>query len=85
MDSISEQIKWFIMQHILGEDDTEEVSYAMNLKEAGILSSLWTVRLAAFIEERFSVTFDVVDFDDSNFSSIASIEQLVLTKLGQTT
>lgn len=85
MDSISEQIKWFIVQHILGEDDTEEVNYAMNLREAGILSSLWTVRLAAFIEERFSVTFDVVDFDETNFSSIASIERLVRTKLGEAT
>jgi acyl carrier protein len=83
MDSISEQIKWFIVHHILGEDDTEEVGYAMNLKEAGILSSLWIVRLAAFIEERFSVTFDVVDFDENNFSSIASIERLVQAKMSR--
>jgi acyl carrier protein len=85
MDSISEQVKWFIVHHILGEDDTEEVSYAMNLKEAGILSSLWIVRLAAFIEERFAVTFDVVDFDETNFSSISNIERLVQTKMSQAT
>lgn len=85
MDSISEQIKWFIVQHILGEDDAAEMSNGMNLKEAGILSSLWMVRLAAFIEERFAVTFDVVDFDENNFSSIASIERLVQAKLSQAT
>jgi acyl carrier protein len=84
MDSISNQIKWFITHHILSEGDPEadEINHGTNLRENGILSSLWIMRLVSFLEERFPVHFDSLDFDDSNFSSIADIERLVVAKMG---
>ena len=85
MHSISEQIKWFITHHVLSDGDSEadEINQGTNLRESGILSSLWIMRLVSFLEDRFPVHFDAVDFDDSNFCSIADIERLVVAKLGQ--
>jgi|KBSMisStandDraft_5_1062788.scaffolds.fasta_scaffold44742_3 acyl carrier protein len=84
MSSISEQIKWFITHHILSDGDSgaEEIDHGTNLRESGILSSLWIMRLVSFLEDRFPVHFDALDFDNSNFSSIADIERLVVAKMG---
>jgi len=84
MNSISDQVKWFITHHILSDGDSEadEINYGTNLRENGILSSLWIMRLVSFLEESFPVHFDALDFDDSNFSSIADIERLVVAKMG---
>jgi methoxymalonate biosynthesis acyl carrier protein len=82
MDNIGDQIKWFITHHILSEEDTDGVTCRTNLRETGILSSLWIIRLVSFIEERFKIILDAVDFDDSNFSSIDDIERLIQSKLG---
>jgi len=83
MDSISEQVKWFIAHHILSaaDADSEGITDATDLRDSGILSSLWIIKLAAFLEERFQIRFDAVDFDDSNFSSIADIERLIRSKV----
>lgn len=85
MNSISDHIKWFITHHILsdGDSEAEEINQSTNLRENGILSSLWIMRLVSFLEERFPVHFDALDFDDSNFASIADIERLVVAKLGE--
>ena len=85
MNSISDQIKWFITHHVLSDGDSEadEIHQSTNLRESGILSSLWIMRLVSFLEDRFPVHFDAVDFDDSNISSIADFERLVAAKLGQ--
>lgn len=85
MNSISEQIKWFIINHILsdGDSEAEEIHHGTNLRESGILSSLWIMRLVSFLEERFPIHFDALDFDDSNFASIADIERLVVAKMGE--
>jgi acyl carrier protein len=85
MNGISDQIKWFITHHILSEGDSEaeEIDQGTNLRENGILSSLWIMRLVSYLEERFPVHFDAVDFDDSNFSSIGDIERLVVAKMGE--
>ena len=83
MESIKEQVKWFITHHILAEEDTEEIADGTNLREAGILSSLWIVRLVSFLEERFPVSFDAVDLDERNFSSLADIERLIQAKMAE--
>lgn len=86
MESIRDQVKWFIMHHILSEEDAaDEIAEGTNLREAGILSSLWIVRLVSFIEERFQVNFNVTDLDEENFSSITTIERLVQTKMAEAT
>jgi len=57
-------------------DDTD-------LRESGILSSLWIIKLASFLEERYQIRFDAADFGDSNFFLIADIERLIRSKLEQ--
>jgi len=84
MDSVGDQIKWFITHHVLAEDDDPAgVTSSTNLKETGILSSLWIIRLVSFIEERFQINFDAVDFDEGNFTSINTIECLIQAKMAR--
>jgi methoxymalonate biosynthesis acyl carrier protein len=81
MECIREQVKWFITHHVLSEEDADTVTDGTNLRESGILSSLWIVRLVSFIEERFHVTFDAIDLYEDNFSSIRDIERLIQSKV----
>jgi len=81
MEHIRDQVKWFIVHHVLSEEETDAITDGTNLRETGILSSLWIVRLVSFIEERFQVNFDAVDFDEGNFSSIEDIERLIQSKM----
>jgi acyl carrier protein len=85
MDSISEQVEWFIAHHILSPEDpdNEGITHDTDLRKCGILSSLWIIKLASFLEERFQIRFDVTDFGGSHFSSIADIERLVRAKLSE--
>lgn len=81
MDSISDQVKWFITQHVLSGEETDEITCSTNLRETGILSSLWIIRLVSFIEDRFPINFNAVDFDETNFSSVEDIERLIQSKM----
>jgi len=85
MDSISEQVKWFIAHHVFSAGDAQDegITDDTDLRESGILSSLWIIKLASFLEERYQIRFDAADFGDSNFSSIADIERLIRSKLEQ--
>lgn len=51
------------------------------LMEQGILTSLQTVNLVLFLEERFGITIEEDEFVEENFASIAAISALVATKL----
>ena len=81
MERIRDQVKWFIVNHVLSEEETDGITDGPNLRETGILSSLWIIKLVSFIEERFQVNFEAVDFDESNFSSIEDIERLIQSKM----
>jgi acyl carrier protein len=84
METVSDQIKWFITHHVLAEDDDPAAVHpGTNLREAGILSSLWIIRLVSFIEERFRINLDAMDVAEDNFTSINTIERLIRDKMAR--
>ena len=50
------------------------------LIENGVLTSLQTVELVTFLEERFEIMVEDEEFDEENFGSIEAIASLVASK-----
>ena len=50
------------------------------LIENGVLTSLQTVELVTFLEERFDIMVEDEEFDEENFGSVEAIAGLVASK-----
>ena len=50
------------------------------LIENGVLTSLQTVELVTFLEERFDIIVEDDEFDEENFGSVEAIAGLVASK-----
>ena len=57
-----------------------EVSEDYPLIENGVLTSLQTVELVTFLEDRFDILVDEDEFDEENFGSVQAIAGLVASK-----
>ena len=57
-----------------------EVPPAEPIIENGVLTSLQTVELVTFLEERFDIFVEDEEFDEENFGSIEAIAGLVANK-----
>ncbi len=82
MDNIRELVRHFILENFLPGEDARNLTDETELKESGILDSLSTLKLVAFLEEQFKVEFEAGDLDAGNLSSLVSIERLVRSKQG---
>ena len=81
MDSIRDTVKAFVLENFLPGEDPRNLTDETELKESGILDSMSTLKLVAFLEERFKVEFEANDLEAGNLSSLANIERLVQSKL----
>lgn len=81
MDSVRDVVRQFILENFLPGEDPRNLTDDTELKESGILDSLSTLKLVAFLEERFGVEFDAGDLDAGNLASVGSIERLVKSKV----
>jgi acyl carrier protein len=57
-----------------------EVPDDYSLIENGVLTSLQTVELVTFLEERFDIFVEDEEFDEENFGSVQAIAGLVASK-----
>ena len=57
-----------------------EVPPAEPIIENGVLTSLQTVELVTFLEERFDIIVEDEEFDEENFGSVEAIASLVASK-----
>lgn len=81
MDEIREIIRQLIFEHFLPGESPDALSDDSDLKEDGVLDSLSTLKLVAFLEERFDIDFVPEDLGHGNLSSVRRIEALVRDKL----
>lgn len=82
MDNIRETVKRFILDNLISEEDSNDLTDETNLKESGILDSLSTLKLLSFLEERFHVDCEAADIDEGNFYSLITIERFVQSETG---
>ena len=78
MENIKNEIRTFILENY--PSGGVDLSDGELLFESGIIDSFGFVKLIAFIEERFGVTFNRADIAMSKFSSIDSIAERIREK-----
>ena len=74
---VAPEIREWLKQNVTGG---REVADDEPLIENGVLTSLQTVELVMFLEERFDIVIEDEEFDEENFGSIEAISELVASK-----
>jgi methoxymalonate biosynthesis acyl carrier protein len=73
------EIRRWLQENVTG---SREVSDDHPLIENGVLTSLQTVELVMFMEDRFGVLIEDEELNEENFGSIKAIAGLVASKTG---
>ncbi len=76
-DDAVPEIRGWIQENVTGSQDIPE-DYP--LIENGVLTSLQTVELVMFLEDRFGITIEDEEFSEENFGSVRAIAELVENK-----
>lgn len=80
MQEISQSVKEYILKEFLPGEDPNELTEATPLVTGGILDSLATLKLVAFLEERFGIAIKAHEADVEHLNTISDITALVLSK-----
>jgi methoxymalonate biosynthesis acyl carrier protein len=76
-ENATAEIQGWLRDNVTGG---REVSPDEPIIENGVLTSLQTVELVTFLEERFDIFVEDEEFDEENFGSIEAIAGLVANK-----
>jgi acyl carrier protein len=76
-ENVTAAIRGWLKENVTGSG---EVSDDYPLIENGVLTSLQTVELVMFMEERFGIVVEDEELDEENFGSIDAIANLVASK-----
>ena len=79
-DKINPIIKQYLLEEFLPGADADELDDATPLMSGGILDSISTTRLVAFLEEKFGVTFEAHEMGADFLDTLGDISELVATK-----
>jgi acyl carrier protein len=83
--STEEAIRTFILAEFLSGEDPGELADTTPLLSSGILDSIATLRLVAFLEETFGIEMAAHETDAAHLDSIERIASLVRSKRGTAT
>lgn len=78
-DAIKERLRQHILAHYLPGEDPSNLQDDTELKSSGILDSLSTLKLVAFVEETYEITISPHEAS-SEFDCIEGIAALVQRK-----
>jgi acyl carrier protein len=81
MVEISEDVRAFILKEFLPGESAEQLTDSTPLITGGILDSLATLKLVAFLEERYQIQVQAHETDVDHLNDISSITNLVQSKL----
>jgi methoxymalonate biosynthesis acyl carrier protein len=76
-ENVAAEIQGWLKDNVTGG---REVSPDEPIIENGVLTSLQTVELVTFLEERFDIIVEDEEFDEENFGSVEAIASLVAGK-----
>ena len=76
-ENAAAEIQGWLKENVTGG---REVSPEEPLIVNGVLTSLQTVELVTFLEERFDILVEDEEFDEENFGSVEAIASLVASK-----
>lgn len=78
--TIKDTVKEFILKEFLPGERPDALTDSTPLITGGILDSLATIKLVAFLEESFSVAVAPHETDVDHMNTVADIAQLVTSK-----
>ena len=73
-------IKNYILNEFLPGEDPGNLTPTTPLMSAGILDSLATLKLIAFLEQEFSIRVEPHEVSEENFNTLQAISNLVDSK-----
>ena len=80
IQDIKETLKEHILKTFLPGEDPNELTDTTPLITGGILDSIATLQVVAFIEERYAFTFQAHEVDVKNLDTIGAIANFILSK-----
>jgi acyl carrier protein len=80
MEDLKAAVKDFILKEFLPGENSEELTDTTPLITGGILDSIATLKLVAFIEERYGIVFQAHEVDVDHLNTIADIVHLINAK-----
>jgi acyl carrier protein len=76
-ENATAEVRGWLQENVTG---SRELPEDYPLIENGVLTSLQTVELVMFLEDRFGITVEDEELDEENFGSINAIAELVASK-----
>lgn len=80
MTDVERTVKSYIMSEFLPGEDPAQLTATTPLVSTGILDSLATLKLVAFLEQQFSIAVGAHEADSENLETIERIANLVRSK-----
>ena len=81
MEDVKQIVKEYILDELLPGEDPAQLNDSVQLVKSGILDSIATLKLVAFLEERFKVELQAHEINLDNFNTLPEIESIVRRKL----
>lgn len=81
MNHITDAIRDFVLSEFLPGEDPANLTATTPLITGAILDSLATIKLVAFLEERFKITIQAHEADADHMDTLTEITKLVTSKL----
>ena len=80
MTQLLDSVKEFILKEFVPGEDPNQLTETTPLITGGILDSLATLKLVAFLEERFGIAVAAHEADVEHMNTLKDITALVLSK-----
>jgi acyl carrier protein len=80
MNDVQAKVKSYILDEFLPGEDPAHLNEATPLVTGGILDSLATLKLVAFLEDTFQIQLAAHEADAEHLNTIADITRLVVSK-----
>jgi len=81
MEEVKEIVKGYILKEFLPGENPAELTDSTPLITGGILDSLATIKLVAFLEERFPIKIEAHETMVDYLDTISDIAKLVSSKM----
>ena len=78
---IMEVAKKYILEEFLPGEDPDELDETTPLITGGILDSISTVKMVAFLEEQFQIEFQAHEMSADNLDTLSDIADTVESKM----
>ncbi|HEX8260661.1 MAG TPA: hypothetical protein VF558_10255 [Rubrobacteraceae bacterium] len=78
-ENVVAEIRGWLQENVTGNRDVSEDE---QLIEKGVLTSLQTVELVMFMEDRFDIVVEDEELNEETFASVRTIADMVTSKTG---